>query len=59
MQLTVRAQQLEVRLLVVVEHPHSPTVGVVAGMTAASQRPFVLIVVAVTADAVPGCVLER
>jgi len=59
MQLTVCAQQLEVRLLVVVEHPHSPAVGVVAGMASGSQRPFVLIVVAVTADAVAGGVLER
>jgi hypothetical protein len=58
MELTVCAQQLEVGLLVVVEHPHSPAVGVVAGMACGSQRPFVLIVVAVTADAVPGGVLE-
>ena len=59
MQLTVCAQEFEIRLPVVVEYPHRPAVWVVAGMTASSQRSLVFIVVAVTADAVPRGVLER
>ena len=59
MQLTVCAQEFKIRLLVVVEYPHRPAVGVVAGMAAGPQRSLVCIVFAVTADAVPRGVLER